>query len=188
VSLGLTDMPLKKIEGGLAVDGSSPFYLGIDQSYSGFAICAYYQEKYYIEVFKSDNRGIRRLMDIEDFVYEWMGHKNIIDAAMEGYAMGAKGKVFHLGELGGITKMALARHDIYPLIIPPTTLKKYVTGVGTGQKNQILLHTYKKWGQTFTDDNAADAYGLARLCSGDGKLAYEKAVYQQVQDPKYREI
>lgn len=187
MSLGLIDMPLKKIEGGLDPEGSSQFYLGIDQSYSGFAICAYYQEKYYIEVFKSDNRGIKRLIDIDDFLYEWMGHKNIIDAAIEGYAFGSQ-MANMLGELGGVTRMALARHDIYPLVIPPTTLKKYITGSGSGQKNLILLHTYKKWGQTFTDDNAADAYGLARLCSGDGKLAYEKAIYQQVQDPKYREI
>jgi hypothetical protein len=84
--------------------------------------------------------------------------------------------------------MELADIDKYPLIIPPTTLKKYVTGAGTGQKNQMILHTYKKWGPTFTDDNACDAYGLARLCSGDGKLAYEKAIYQQVQSPDYREI
>jgi Holliday junction resolvasome RuvABC endonuclease subunit len=181
-------MPLKKIEGGLDPAGSSHFYLGIDQSYTGFAICAYLEEKYYIEVYKSNNKGIRRLMDIQNFVYEWMGHKNIKDVAMEGYAMGAMGKVFHLGELGGMVKLALAAHDLYPLIIPPTTLKKYVTGSGTGQKNQMILHTYKKWGQTFTDDNACDAYGLARLCSGDGRLAYEKTIYQQVQDPKYREI
>jgi len=180
-------MPLKKIEGGLDRESSS-FYLGIDQSYTGYAICAYYEEKYYIEVFKSDKRGIKRLVEIQDYLYEWMGYKSILDVAMEGYAMGAMGKVFHLGELGGMTKLTLAVHNLYPLIIPPTTLKKYVTGSGTGQKNQMILHTYKKWGQTFTDDNAADAYGLARLCSGDGKLAYEKAIYQQVQDPKYREI
>ena len=181
-------MPLKKIEGGLHLGGSSPMYLGIDQSYTGFAMCAYYQEKYYIEVFKSDTRGIKRLLDIEKFVNSFIERGSFTDVAMEGYAMGAKGKVFHLGELGGMTKLALAVHDLYPMIIPPTTLKKYVTGSGTGQKNQMILHTYKKWDQTFTDDNACDAYGLARLCSGDGKLAYEKAIYQQVQDPKYREI
>ncbi len=182
-------MPLKKIEGGLDLDGSSPMYLGIDQSYTGFAMCAYYQEKYYAEVFKSSNKGIRRLLDIEEFVHNFIGvGRNFTDVAMEGYAMGAKGMVFHLGELGGMTKLALAVHDLYPMIIPPTTLKKYVTGSGVGQKNQMILHTYKKWGQTFTDDNACDAYGLARLCSGDGKLAYEKTIYQQVQDPKYREI
>ena len=182
-------MPLKKIEGGLALAGSSPIYLGIDQSYSGFAICAYNEGKYYAEVYKSTNKGMPRMLDIRSFLRYWLTQDiEILDVAMEGYAMGAKGQVFHLGELGGMVKMELALAGHYPLIIPPTTLKKYVTGSGTGQKNQMILHTYKKWGQTFTDDNACDAYGLARLCSGDGKLAYEKAIYQKVQSPDYREI
>jgi len=181
-------MPLKKIEGGLDLTDSSPVYLGIDQSFTGFAMCAYKDNTYYAEVYKSTNKGMPRMLDIRAFIRDWISRVEILDVAMEGYAMGAKGKVFHLGELGGLVKMELADIDKYPLIIPPTTLKKYVTGAGSGQKNQMILHTYKKWGQTFTDDNACDAYGLARLCSGDGTLAYEKAIYQQVQSPDYREI
>jgi Holliday junction resolvasome RuvABC endonuclease subunit len=181
-------MSLKKTEGGLDLADSSPVYLGIDQSFTGFAMCAYKDDKYYAEVYKSTNRGMPRMLDIRNFIRDWLTQVTIADVAMEGYAMGAKGMVFNLGELGGLVKMELADFGHYPLIIPPTTLKKYVTGAGTGQKNQMILHTYKKWGPTFTDDNACDAYGLARLCSGDGKLAYEKAIYQQVQSPDYREI
>jgi crossover junction endodeoxyribonuclease RuvC len=47
-------------------------------------------------------------------------------------------------------------------IIPPTTLKKYVTGTGRCQKNLMLLKTYKKFGIEFTDDNLCDSYCLAR--------------------------
>jgi crossover junction endodeoxyribonuclease RuvC len=47
-------------------------------------------------------------------------------------------------------------------IIPPTTLKKYVTGTGRCQKNLMLLKTYKKFGVEFTDDNLCDSYCLAR--------------------------
>jgi hypothetical protein len=76
----------------------------------------------------------------------------------------------------------------YPLIIAPTTLKKYVTGKGTGvQKNQMLLNVYKKWGVEFTDDNAADSYGLAHLASGKGKLSYEKEIYAKVNTAESRE-
>lgn len=180
-------MPIKHFDGGLPHKTGKPVYIGIDQSYGGFGICAYKDNKYYAEVYKSSNRGMPRMLDIRNFIRDWLTQVTIADVAMEGYAMGAKGMVFSLGELGGLVKMELADFGHYPLIIPPTTLKKYVTGVGKGQKNQMILHTYKKWGQTFTDDNACDAYGLARLCSGDGKLAYEKAIHQQVQSPDYRE-
>jgi len=48
-------------------------------------------------------------------------------------------------------------------IIPPGVLKKFVTGKGNCKKNLILLHVFKKFGETFDDDNLADAYSLARL-------------------------
>jgi hypothetical protein len=98
------------------------------------------------------------------------------------------------GELGGMVKLELKHwfynepNAGYPLIIPPSVLKKYVTGKGTGvQKNQILLNVYKKWGVEFNDDNAADSYALARLAAGMAETAYEKAIIKQVLDVKYRE-
>jgi crossover junction endodeoxyribonuclease RuvC len=48
-------------------------------------------------------------------------------------------------------------------IIPPGVLKKFVTGKGNCKKNLILLNVFKKFGETFDDDNLADAYSLARL-------------------------
>ena len=39
----------------------------------------------------------------------------------------------------------------------------------------------------FTDDNAADSYSLAHLVSGQHELAYEKEVFDKLQDPKFRE-
>ena len=93
-----------------------------------------------------------------------------------------------LGELGGMVKLTLLDFGIYPLIVPPTNLKKYVTGKGNGiSKSQMLLQVYKKWDAEFTDDNAADSYALARLVSGSHELAYEKEVYAKLQDPKFRE-
>lgn len=75
------------------------------------------------------------------------------------------------------------------MIVPPTSLKKYVTGKGQGvSKSQILLNVYKKWGVEFTDDNAADSYGLAHIVSGKAKLSYEKEVYEKLSSVDYREF
>jgi len=97
------------------------------------------------------------------------------------------------GELWGVVRLAclcelLDSAGQYPLQVAPASLKKYVTGKGTGiQKNMILLHTYKKWGVEFTDDNAADSYGLARIAAGLGDTAYEQEVIRKLQDDKYRD-
>ena len=178
---------MKMFKGGLVIP-ENPVYLGIDQSYSGFAITAYQNGNYYTEVYKSDMRGIDRLRDIQAHVMNWLHQfDNVTDVAMEGYAFGSQ-MANMLGELGGMVKLTLLDFGIYPLIVPPTSLKKYVTGKGQGiSKSQMLLHVYKKWGAEFTDDNAADSYALARLVSGSHELAYEKEIYDKLQDPKFRE-
>lgn len=170
------------------VSSDRPVYLGIDQSYSGFAITAFQDGNYYTEVYKSDKRGIDRLRDIQSHVMNWLYQfNNVADVAMEGYAFGSQ-MANMLGELGGMVKLTLFDFGIYPLIVPPTNLKKYACGKGNGvSKSQILLHVYKNWGAEFTDDNAADSYVLAHLVSGSYTRAYEKEVYEKLQDPKFRE-
>jgi hypothetical protein len=72
----------------------------------------------------------------------------------------------------------------FPLVVPPTSLKKYVAGKGTGiSKSQMLLAVYKKWGVDFTDDNAADSYGLARIVMNKHDFEYEKEVYDKLTSP-----
>jgi Holliday junction resolvasome RuvABC endonuclease subunit len=178
---------MKVFNSGL-VDKDMPVYLGIDQSYNGFAITAFQDGNYYTEVYKSDQRGIDRLRDIQSHVMNWLYQfNNVEDVAMEGYAFGSQ-MANMLGELGGMVKLTLLDFGIYPLIVPPTNLKKYVAGKGNGvSKSQMLLHVYKKWDAEFTDDNAADSYALAHLVSGSYSLAYEKEVYEKLQDPKFRE-
>lgn len=170
-----------------------PLYIGIDQSYSGFAITAYGQQdtSFFTRVDKFEGKGVDRLEAIYNHVDKWLTgleEEHVIgDAAIEGYAYGSQ-MANMLGELGGVVKLALKRHGVYPLIIPPTTLKKYVTGKGTGiQKNQMLLHVYKKWGVEFTDDNACDSFALARLAAGKADLAYEKEIVRKLTEPAYRE-
>jgi len=114
--------------------------------------------------------------------------------AIEGYAYGSQ-MANMLGELGGTVKLSLvkaraymAENACYPYIVSPSMLKKYATGKGNVQKNQMLLQVYKKWGVEFKDDNAADSFALAQLISGNASLEYEKEVYDKLQSPEYREI
>jgi len=174
--------------GGLEPD--KPVYLGIDQSYSGFAITLLDAENktdYYSIVYKAEGLGVERLKNIQAFIMDTLFDYTIVDAAMEGYAFGSQ-MANMLGELGGMVKLTLLDFGIYPLIVPPTNLKKYVTGKGNGiSKSQMLLYVFRKWGAEITDDNAADSYALAKLVSGAHVLEYEKDVYDKLQDPKFRE-
>lgn len=184
-------------DGGLDLeDDSIEKYIGIDQSYSGFAMTIISKDcsMYKTFVYTSPMRGVERLRDISLYfgqrVFEPAG--NIQGSAMEGYAYGAQ--MAHMaGEIGAVVKLDLRSwlyysEAAYPIIVAPSMLKKYVTGKGTGvKKNQILLNVFKKWGIEFTDDNAADSYALARIAAGMADTAYEKEVLKKLLDPKYRE-
>ena len=166
---------------------SGPVYIGIDQSYSGFAITSINDSGFYTTVYKSDFRGVDRLADIRDHLRFALDRCEIKDVAMEGYAFGSQ-MANMLGELGGMVKLEL--HDLakYPLIVPPTVLKKYVAGKGQGvSKSQMLLNVYKTWGVEFNDDNAADSFALAKIAAGEVKYAYQKEVITKLQDVKFRE-
>ena len=172
--------------------------IGIDQSYSGFGMTLLDTDtgNWHTEVFKAPGSDVDRLYWISEYLKskfkDVASYADSVDVGIEGYAYGSV-MANMAGELGAVVKLACYEsfdsfHGKYPYIIPPTVLKKYITGKGTGvQKNQILLNVYKKWGVEFTDDNAADSYGIAHLVGGRRSLAYEIEVFEKIQDPKYRE-
>lgn len=84
-------------------------------------------------------------------------------AVMEGYSYGSANKKFLLGEVGGAVKLIF--HDLgCPLYVAaPTQLKKFVTGRGDSDKGRVMSAIKKQWGEKITNDNLADAYGLARI-------------------------
>ena len=47
--------------------------------------------------------------------------------------------------------------------VPPTSLKKFVTGKGNAEKQHMLLEVFKRWNISAADDNQADAYSLGRV-------------------------
>jgi len=159
--------------------------VGIDQSYGGFALTAIDDEdNYYTEVHKLEGTGVERLAKAKRIVIDFVLFFTVKSIAIEGYAFGSQ-MANMLGELGGTIKLALYEHftepDLaYPLVIPPTSLKKYITGKGRVDKNQILLQVYKKWDVEFNNDNAADSYGLARIVRNKHDFEYEKEVYDKV--------
>lgn len=176
---------------------SSYSYVGIDQSYTGFAVVAVddegkvvYQDLTKFEA-KKFGSGIDRLITIYGHLFAALVEiDDIAQICVEGYSAGSKFGREAAGELGAMVKMAIYdyfdqfaddRHgDLrYPCIVQPSTLKKYVTDNGAAKKNNMLLAVYKKWGFETDDDNLADAYSLARLA-----LAVDTAITDFIYEKK----
>lgn len=86
---------------------------------------------------------------------------------IEMYAFAHKStNVVQLGELGGMVRQyAYKESGIEPIEIPIGSLKKYMTGKGTGKKEDMKLAVYKKFKKDFQNrsNDECDAYCLCRL-------------------------
>jgi crossover junction endodeoxyribonuclease RuvC len=93
---------------------------------------------------------------------------------IEGYSFAGKFNNSLQYELGACLRMQLYKEEIPFIEVPPTSLKKFVTGKGNAKKDLMLLHVYKRWDFDTEDDNEADAYGLAQF--GRALLGYPTVV------------
>jgi crossover junction endodeoxyribonuclease RuvC len=107
--------------------------------------------------------AVKRMLDIATEIIDTLDEYGVKHVAIEGFGFGARGRaVFDLGGLGFIIRAILYQHDIQTDEVPPTVLKKFVTGKGNCHKDLMLLKVYKRWGIEFTSHDLADAYGLSR--------------------------
>lgn len=161
-----------------ALDHRLPVWVGIDQSLTGFAIVALAEDETYHGWLHSPKKPPKapvwedtlRLALHRQYLTQVLSDISLRSPlvkgyAMEGYSYGSQASRSHLaGELGGMIKLELwTKRRVHPAIVPPTTLKKFVTGNGQAKKDLMLMSIYKSWGVEFSDDNLGDAYALARV-------------------------
>ena len=99
--------------------------------------------------------------------------------AMESVAMMGT-RDLKLPMVHGAVLMGLHRQGIRtPLYVAPATLKKFATGRGNGEKSDVKMFVFQKWGVMLSDNNQADAYVLAKIAQaiGDPELPWLK--YEQ---------
>lgn len=56
---------------------------------------------------------------------------------IEGYAIAAKGRVFHIGENTGLLKHSMWKKGIEFVVAPPSAIKKHATGKGNVDKSSM---------------------------------------------------
>ena len=83
-----------------------------------------------------------------DSISEWV-MKTLMgcyQVALEGYAYGAQGRVFHIAENTGILKYKLYQASIPLEIVTPSHIKKMATGKGNADKSQMYEAFLKETG------------------------------------------
>lgn len=111
-------------------------------------------------------RGYQRLQLIAGRFIQLLENWNPDIILIEGYGMGMHGNVssfITVVEIGTMIRMALYQRGRSWWEVPPTTLKKWVTGKGNAKKVDMATHARQKWGYSSPSDDIIDALALAQL-------------------------
>jgi len=110
-------------------------------------------------------KELKRLLGITKDIEKIIQKYKIKMVCIEGisYMSRNTGALTQLSGLNYFVRQLLYNNGIEFKIIPPTVLKKYITGKGNSAKELMLLETYKRFGVSFSDNNLCDAYGLAKI-------------------------
>ena len=108
-------------------------------------------------------KGIARLHEIRRRVLEIATGTDLV--VIEGYAFARANQAHQLGELGGVIRLALWDARIPYVEIPPATLKKFATGKGNANKEEMLAAAIRRLGYEGANNNEADALWLLKLAS-----------------------
>lgn len=144
-------------------------FLGVDQSLRSMGLAVYtplHSEPESLEAWApKELRDGARLAFLQAQLAQCCTQYKPILAAMEGYSYGSTGKLFELGEIGGVVKMTLAQFKIPVIVVAPSQLKKFVAGTPGADKERMRAATEAKWGLDIPQDDMCDAYGLARVAA-----------------------
>ena len=142
-------------------------FTGIDLSLNATGFITLTEDKEIIkeEIISSKpkNEIEERIIFIRDEISKLISSPSII--YIEGLSyMSVSATLAQLAALHYTIRIFLYELKTYPFkIIPPTSLKKFTTGKGNSKKSLMIKEVYKKWGYDTSDDNLADAYGLAMM-------------------------
>ncbi len=145
------------------------YSIGIDQSPNHTGVCVLTKEGGVALLELIEPRtltGVRRLAYVRDRLVEILAPLRKAKAAVgvwEFYALKATNKKFLQGELGCLAQLALYDHAKRVESCAPVALKKFITGDHEASKAKMMSTIGDRWGLKFSDDNLADAYGLARV-------------------------
>lgn len=142
-------------------------FLGLDLSLSSTGAAYRVRGTPTTERVRGDKlRGAPRLSFIRNAIRRIVQAQGITHVVLEGYAMNAKGKVFNIGELGGVILLLLWELGVEVRVVPPSNLKLAATGKGShpGQKKLPMKAAAEDlFGCTLTQDDEIDAFLLLMM-------------------------
>jgi len=153
------------------VDGESEdmIVIGIDPSLTSTGICVMSEHGNILstKAITSYFTGVRRLKDFKEQIIDMCqyvaGLKEKTSVFIEGYSFGSIGRKEFIAELGGTIRLTLHEQELEFIDVPPTVLKKYITGKGNADKVAVGVAVMKQYGEGFDTTDQTDAFVLCQI-------------------------
>ncbi len=164
--------------------------LGLDPSASFGIVVLDIEYENVVTTFSSDytskSKGMERLGDIAAHILKVVEKYEPELIGLEGFSYGSKFNHEFMYGVGTIVRYFLWQQGYDYQLVPPSTLKKFVTGKGNSKKAMILKEVYKLWHFDATTDNEADAFAIA-MCAYLTSLGVvdKKGVWKKGDAPKF---
>jgi len=133
------------------------------------------------------NQEMPRYMKILDEIDKICKKVNPHVVIMEDYSFGSRGRsIYQYGELVGIIKQYFHINNLKCITIPPSSLKKFVTGKGNASKEDMCAAAQARFGRSFDakkENDECDAFCLVkmfeRFSAGNFNME-EKEIFQKI--------
>lgn len=148
--------------------GKKEYFVGLDLSLTATGLIVLDNKKKIIEQkiisTSSKNSCESRINEIIENISFISNIVSLGGFNIEGLSFASSGhSILELAGLHYSVRHFFYKNNISFNIVPPTSLKKFVSGKGNVKKEVMLKEVYKRWNVDFNDNNLADAYGLARM-------------------------
>jgi crossover junction endodeoxyribonuclease RuvC len=168
--------------------------IGIDPSLTSTGICTMDESGKLLSTLaiNSGFSGMKRLYDIKQQIFKVLINFQLKPTVfIEGYSFGSMNGREVLGELGGMIRLMLYEEGIEFVDVAPTSLKKYATGIGKGDKVAMAIGVIKSWGKDFPTTDQTDAYALCQFGRGylglvDDLTVFRKEAIDAIKNPKVK--
>lgn len=177
----------------------APSYIGIDFSILSPGISISANDQITTHVFDFSKTGetkTDRWHHVTEYVLHFILRRVEVSECfimLEDYASGGKGRTNDIAECCGILKWKLAASGCsmqdHVRLVSVQHVKQFIADKGSATKEMMIKEVYKRYGFDTDDNNAADAYGIMKICRAfhlppeiEKVTAFQKGIISKIRE------
>jgi len=166
--------------------------MGIDASLCGTGICCLKNNELELHFLPETKlRGAERLLSLRNRLCVILDDFKPKLVVLEGYSYESDGRLFEIGEWGGVIKVELYVRNIPLTIATPKQIKKFASGDGSADKKKMIRSVSQRYNiDVDGNDDLADAAAAAKLgevyLTGNSKYRSELEIVRDLKLPKVK--